>query len=143
MFRKICSFTFGMAIALIFSAVSFSPSFASAQSFTLQNTGSVQKFAIEGKGGLFMKKYSFTVRVANGISQQVMTYADTNFHYKNIDVGSYIAGATGSYLSNGQSKDVSFKGKGQMFITFGLQRARGNNIRVDIDVPNGFSVRQL
>ncbi|MBO4401512.1 MAG: hypothetical protein J5809_06665 [Selenomonadaceae bacterium] len=129
-------------LALAVADMSFTPSVANAQSFTLKNTGSVQKFAIEGKGGWFKKDYSITVRVTGGAGQQIMVYTDTTFKYSNIEIGSYIAGSTGSYVNNGQSKTINFRGKGQMYITLGLQRARGNNVRVDIDAP-GFSVRQL
>ena len=132
------AFVLTMAVA----AISFTPSIAEAAAFTLNNTGSVQKFAIEGKGGWFKKNYSITVRVTGGAGQQIMIYTDTTYKYSNIEIGPYIAGSTGSYVNNGQSKTISFRGKGQMYITLGLQRARGNNVRVDIDAP-GFSVRKL
>lgn len=142
MLKSFTKIFFALAFAMAFAAVSLSPNIANAQTFTLKNISNVQKFAIEGKGGMFKKDYSITVRVTGGAGQQIMIYTDTTFKYQNIEIGPYIAGSTGSYVNNGQSKPISFRGKGQMYITLGLQKVRGNNVRVDIDAP-GFSVRQL
>lgn len=132
-------------LAVVFSAICFMPTVASAKSFTLRNTGSVQKFAIEGKGGLFKKEYSFTVSLTGGSGngQRIMTYADTTYAYRNIDSWPYIAEVDGRFINKGQTRTISFKGKGNMLVTLGLQKAGGSNLKVEINLPKGFSVRQL
>lgn len=143
MLKKI--FTLALILIAITFAISFQTSVASAETFKLNNSSVVQKFAIEGNiKGLFKKNMSFNVAVNGGNgAPKVMIYADTTYRYSGIEIAPFIAGCTGRFINNRQNQSFNFKGKGNVYIMFGIQKAGGNNVVVDINVPNGFSVRKL
>ena len=121
---------------LIFSMVA-QPSVSNANSKTVTVTGNSLNghFSVTGKGGWFKKKYSFTI--TNRGPKEVAVYQTLT-----------VMGARGeSYLgnlSNGQSRTVTFSGKGNIRVEYAFQLSyggSGSRAVIEISTPNGLTVQ--
>ena len=127
-----------MALAFVFTlifATSFQPSVANAKTVTVTGNSLNGEFYIVGKGGWFNKQYSF--KVTNKGPKQVAVYQILS-----------VMGVSGpaylGTLSSGQTKTISFKGKGNIRVGYAFQLGyggSGSRAEIEISPPNGLSVQ--